>query len=315
MPSSPMQLDDYAPNQDSRESEATSSAQNSVIFGHAGGAALPAVLPPTQTGLFDERKASAQRWLDGIINSSSGERVVLAKRCLAIVNVISGHATLDCFSSHIELTTTLLLEFLGTVWMRDEHIHAAYDYIAHALGPDCRVLAMQAWHLGILSGFRRDSNGLRGDPNRPYNPRRPLPGDEAIASRKVDVVVVPVCIERRHWTQFLVDLGTRSILYRDSMDAAAQPNSTTLSDLQWWLSALLPGQPFSLSTAGPLVPAQMDGHSCGIILMAHFATTFANYPPWTQERWMEHRMEWFLRLAMYWLEDGLVSQFERVRIM
>lgn len=267
---------------------------------------LPDTVPQQRESQFPRLHEHALAWLRGVFESSFNTPTAdLAMQCLGIASTLPPDEPMACFTRNVSMTTTLALEFLGSHWMRDEHVNAGFDYLAQQLGPDARTTFMLCWHLDVLHGFRH-GDGSR-DANRPYNPSLPRYGDEPICSGQVDRVVVPAFIHGNHWTVFIIDLRAHTIAFADPMFTAAPPPAGMLSDLRWWLSGLVPGRSFAVAPNPFGSQVQTDSSSCGIVILSNTAHLLFGHPPWTQATWHDHRMLWFCRLAEFWLEDSFVS--------
>jgi len=90
-------------------------------------------------------------------------------------------------------------------------------------------------------------------------------------------------------------------MFADSL-STNRPNSYVLTPksivvpIQWWLTALLPGPPFSKVLCDFKVPEQSDSNSCSIIVLSIIATALG-YSQWTQVVIEIFQMQWFLRLS------------------
>ncbi|EJD37182.1 hypothetical protein AURDEDRAFT_129656 [Auricularia subglabra TFB-10046 SS5] len=263
--------------------------------------------PIAKPSQFPALQEAAADWLDAITTSgASAATVELAHKCLDAIARLPADVDMDCFSRSVCLTTTICLEFLGSSWMRDEHINAGFNLVSQQLGLHARVSFLMCWHLDILHGFRYGNDGL-SNPNRLYNPKMPRYGDRDVCLGLVDRVFIPVFVNGNHWTLIIVDLRAHTISFFDPMRRNALPPEDKLSDLRWWLHGLLPGHLWPVVPTPVVSQVQTDGSSCGIVILSAAASLLLGYPPWMQSAWREARMDWFLRLTEFWHADNLIS--------
>jgi len=91
-------------------------------------------------------------------------------------------------------------------------------------------------------------------------------------------------------------------MYADSLSINGPNNYVSapkriVKPIQWWLTALLPGAPFSEVSCDFEVPEQLDANSCGVIVLSIMASALLGYSQWTQAVAEVFRMQWFLRLS------------------
>jgi Ulp1 family protease len=116
----------------------------------------------------------------------------------------------------------------------------------------------------------------------------------------VDTLYLPVHVNGNHWTLLRLDLVSCQYAYGDSLSASPCVPSEVLDILVWLLNSIRPGENKSVFTLSPQIleiPRQMDGFSCGIIVLSTIASILLDFLPWTHIGYAAKRMEWFIYLS------------------
>lgn len=230
----------------------------------------------------------------------------LAAECEETWDVIPWDCVVPGLGRAVHLTTKDLAYFLSDRWLTDEMINAGADYLMRELGLDNHVYLANSLLLLSLESMRH-----RGE----YSPRTRSSLDEAITSREVDELHIPVNVNNNHWTLLTVDMGSYTYSYSDSLAPSAKAPPHVITTLGWWLTALRPdfmGQTLKSVTAEYTMPVQSDSFSCGVVVLATLAAHLIHTEPWSQATYAVHRMAWYLRLCQYMQDSPDVSIFDRI---
>ena len=114
------------------------------------------------------------------------------------------------------------------------------------------------------------------------------------------MLYLPLHMNGNHWTLLQLDLTTHQYAYSDSRNSFAVVPQDIINILTWWLDAVPQGEnnvTFTLSSEPLNIPKQIDGFSCGIVVLSTIAHILLGDYPWTQRCYTCERMEWFLHLS------------------
>jgi len=240
--------------------------------------------------------AEAEKWLDGLSLQDDPELAVetpdVVEECRIRLDSIPWRGDVSGFGKAVQLTTHHFASILSNNWLDDEVINAGANWILQRLGPaksrtrilNC-LMVQQLQHAQNLQLV--------------YTPRTSL--DSLIATRRVDILFLPLHVFGNHWILLRINLNDRSYSYANCLHHHLTPPLPIFDLINWWLNSLLvtavlaPFE-FDLST-------QQDSSSCGIIALDIIARILLHHASWQPNRAALHWMEWFLRLSEDYAED------------
>ncbi len=222
---------------------------------------------------------AAQKWLgEAALAQTDADPIEtpdIIDECRSRLATVPWRGNITGFGNGVHFTAKHLASFLSDEWLDDEMINAGSDWILRQVGASPRTKIINCLHIQQLRHAHLTETT--------YLPRTHL--DHLIITRGVDIIFIPLHVFGNHWTLLQVNLP----------DA---PPSSTFGLLQWWLNSLLPNTchlqlvPFELD-----LPRQLDGFSCGVIVLDLMATILLQNPIWQPQRAAVQRMEWFLCLS------------------
>ena len=238
------------------------------------------------------RWEAAQKWLEAAALLQSPltpiETPDIVNECHIRLSAVPWRGDITGFSKGIQFTARHLALFLSDQWLDDEMINAGSDWIRCQVGASRRIEIIDCLHIQQLQ--------LAQVTKVSYVPRTRL--DRLISAHSVDIIFLPLHVFGNHWALLQVNLSDATYLYADCLHHGISPPCLTLDLVQWWLSSLLPNLPHLQPTSFDFnLPRQLDGFSCGIIVLDLMTTILLQYPIWSPQSAAVHRMEWFLRLS------------------
>ncbi|GLB36846.1 putative ulp1 protease family, C-terminal catalytic domain [Lyophyllum shimeji] len=244
-----------------------------------------------QQNLHRTQWEGAVEWLNELAFNTAApiETPDIVDECRRRLAVVPWQGVISGFGRAVQFTSWRLASFLGIEWLDDEMINAGSEWISKRLGPakgGTRIV--NCLHMQQLQHARQ--SGI------PYIALIRL--DKLISSRSVDRLFLPLLVFGNHWTLLRIDLRDNTYSYADCLHHKDSPPPEVLDLIQWWIAALLPGNPPLTRTPFKFkLPHQTDGFSCGIIVLCLMASILLHETHWSPERAVVHRMEWFLRLS------------------
>jgi Ulp1 family protease len=193
-----------------------------------------------------------------------------------------------------------LASFLSDQWLDDEMINAGSDWILRQLDASHRTDIINCLHIQQLQHVRLVE--------ATYLPRTRL--DQLITAQHVDILFLPLHVFGNHWTLLRIDLSDSTYSYADCLYNRTSPPTSTLGLIQWWLTSLLSNTPILQPVPFELeLPCQLDGFSCGVIVLDIMAALLLQSPIWEPNRAAVQRMAWFLRLSSDFDTSVMVSHY------
>lgn len=242
----------------------------------------------------------SSRWLDDLAVAPVEVRIHdLLQLCRDRLSHVPWKSTVPGFSDAISLSSRSLAVLLSDKWLDDELINAGSEYIMRQLGATSRSQILNCFFLSHLRNMR--SRSLI------YSPRKPRILDARVRDLELDILWIPVHVDGNHWCLIKVDLTSRTIMYADSRNPSAFAPRQDINILKWWLHTLLPGTAFTEAPANFEVPNQVDGDSCGIVVLSILARELAGYESWSQDLAAAFRMLWFLRLSEVYAHEPSIE--------
>jgi len=235
----------------------------------------------------------ASDWLFSTASSALDSNTCdLVGDCFESFNEIPWDGVVPRLGRAVHLTTKDLASFLSDDWLNDEMINAGTDFISRQLGPDSCTRVVNVLFVDALRSIRSRNNV--------YTSSIPHQLDRLISDGNIDTLYIPIHVNGNHWALLRLDLATHQYAYSDSRNSSALVPQDVIDILMWWLNAVQHCESttaFTLSSQPLEIPKQIDGFSCGIVVLSTIAFILLDYRPWIQQRYASERMEWFLRLS------------------
>jgi hypothetical protein len=190
-----------------------------------------------------------------------------------------------------------LANFLGPTWLSDSSVDAAIHLIDSRCmlnGRDPTCLAVPMLTFQSIEAHRRSHSGPICEL---YWIKKPTHLERGIMGGSVQQLYIPAFVRGNHFTLFKVDLEQHTIMYSDSLVPHARHPAQQTANIIWWLQTMIPDSLWTEAPPNFNVPIQQDSHSCGVIVVSTIAADCLGFPPWTNEKHLNHHVAWFVWAA------------------
>ncbi|KAF5391500.1 hypothetical protein D9757_002470 [Collybiopsis confluens] len=263
--------------------------------------ALSYMLEALQMAKGKERWARGEKWLTtkgrAAKDKKSESVIQLAKASLAIINWNSS-------LPFTQLATTLdLPTFLGTTWLKDDHIDMMLEVLRDRLVQNRRsdvILAPMAFSWMITAAAQQKNFGKKGL-NR-YK--------EKIHTENIRRLYFPLNVNGNHWIAGCIDFKDNCILYGDSLAESFSAPTGFLLELRKWFKHAF-GRDVSIGGDKLQHARQDDTYSCGVCAVNTIAHAVFGDELWLPQMKVFHRVQWFLSIREH---KGLAKNPEPLKV-